>query len=790
MAYGIGSILGDIDQKADAYRNNPDALAQSYQQNQQLIDLLVLQKLKTDKEAAQRDMQAKMQTPAATIKDQRAQEVMGMTRNEVSQQVAPGLQALGQQMQAAQAQPQGIASVPAPNMQQIGMAGGGIIAFAGPKGSEVKGTGLRAQEAGGTYAERQAKYLARVEKEKQRIKDQEDLVDLYMLNQEAKSRGETYTPPIGLSDIGAAIAAAQGASVPESPPYNQRREENIPLELEHMYGANAPIPPRREQDPTVERENNARLRAQEAGGTYAERQAEHLANNSEQFRHMYGANVTTPSRQQIEGETTVATPVRQQVGEEATPLEEGITTQSARNARASNPLDAITDMAAKVGAMMSRTKQVPGPEVASRPYGALPSLAEELAVARRNIGPSLEEYQQKINALSQPPPSPAGISTVTPSATTKTDSPVVTDRGISTITNADNERNIASMLGEDLGARKGAATTAKDTSTATSATRPAAPENEDAIYQASLAPSGIAGITSAYKERNAANERNIASMLGEDLGVLTVPVKEVAQASSPVRESYTQQLAALRGEQESRLESLIAFLKGAGGQSSFAATMMGGSDAMNAREAGVKAEIMDVLGKLETIDLKEREFGFEEQKIGQADEQLRLQRLRDAAAATSAAEQDRIAGLTQKAAQANFESEAYFRLHPTSLTDQQERVKAHLAAARARGDLRDESVITDEYNEYTGARNERIASGRGDIAIAGQAQDNKEQALRILAAEKANTPVFGLPLPAAEQAAKDEIRFNEIMKLLAPSASAPTAPPVVNLEGWGEPTVK
>ena len=130
MAYGIGSILGDIDQKADAYRNNPDALAQSYQQNQQLIDLLVLQKLKTDKEAAQRDMQAKMQTPAATIKDQRAQEVMGMTRNEVAQQVTPGLQALGQQMQAAQAQPQGIASVPAPNMQQVGMAGGGIIAFA------------------------------------------------------------------------------------------------------------------------------------------------------------------------------------------------------------------------------------------------------------------------------------------------------------------------------------------------------------------------------------------------------------------------------------------------------------------------------------------------------------------------------------------------------------------------------------------------------------------------------------------------------------------------------------
>jgi hypothetical protein len=72
-------------------------------------------------------------------------------------------------------------------------------------------------------------------------------------------------------------------------------------------------------------------------------------------------------------------------------------------------------------------------------------------------------------------------------------------------------------------------------------------------------------------------------------------------------------------EQESKLESLIAFLKGAGGQSSFAATMMGGSDAMNAREAEVKAEIMDVLGKLEAIDMKEQEFDIEGRKIGVAE---------------------------------------------------------------------------------------------------------------------------------------------------------------------------
>ena len=138
MAYGIGSILGDVDQKADTFRDNPDALAQMYQQNQQLVDLLALQKIKSDKEAAMRDMQMKMQAPAATIKDQREQEVMDMTRAEVAEQMAPGLQMLAQQQQNAQQPPQGqppsgmeggLPSLPAPNMQGVGMADGGIVGY-------------------------------------------------------------------------------------------------------------------------------------------------------------------------------------------------------------------------------------------------------------------------------------------------------------------------------------------------------------------------------------------------------------------------------------------------------------------------------------------------------------------------------------------------------------------------------------------------------------------------------------------------------------------------------------
>lgn len=52
----------EIVQRMDAYRGNPQALAQRYQQSQQLIDLLALQKLKSEKEAAARSLQMQ-QTP-------------------------------------------------------------------------------------------------------------------------------------------------------------------------------------------------------------------------------------------------------------------------------------------------------------------------------------------------------------------------------------------------------------------------------------------------------------------------------------------------------------------------------------------------------------------------------------------------------------------------------------------------------------------------------------------------------------------------------------------------------
>ena len=50
----------DIAARVAAYRGNPEALMQQYQQSQNLLDLLALQKIKSEKEAAMRDMQLKM----------------------------------------------------------------------------------------------------------------------------------------------------------------------------------------------------------------------------------------------------------------------------------------------------------------------------------------------------------------------------------------------------------------------------------------------------------------------------------------------------------------------------------------------------------------------------------------------------------------------------------------------------------------------------------------------------------------------------------------------------------
>ena len=137
-----------VAQRVDAYRGNPQALQQKYAVSQELVDLLALQKIKSEKEAAARQMQLQMgQQQAAngeppTVAEQREKEVMDMTKQEMVQQQAGLMQQKQQeQQQGMQKLAQGIASAPGAQMaaQPQMMAAGGIVAFAGPDGSQVKG---------------------------------------------------------------------------------------------------------------------------------------------------------------------------------------------------------------------------------------------------------------------------------------------------------------------------------------------------------------------------------------------------------------------------------------------------------------------------------------------------------------------------------------------------------------------------------------------------------------------------------------------------------------------------
>jgi predicted GIY-YIG superfamily endonuclease len=130
----IGGIDQQIQQRVDAYRDNPQQLMQRYQQNQELIDLLAMQKLKSEKDAAAREIQMQMQTTPQTIKQQREAELLGRTKDEMVKQTSGIMQERQkrQQQNMQRTANQGLPQLPAGNMQR--MAGGGIVAFAGGGG--------------------------------------------------------------------------------------------------------------------------------------------------------------------------------------------------------------------------------------------------------------------------------------------------------------------------------------------------------------------------------------------------------------------------------------------------------------------------------------------------------------------------------------------------------------------------------------------------------------------------------------------------------------------------------
>jgi hypothetical protein len=126
--------IGNVADRIKAY--GPQGLEQKNAVSEDLLNLIAAQKLKSEKEAALRDMQMKaaQQGQPLTVAQSLDKELMQMTKQEMApQQMAPQVagasQQQAQQQQAAmQKLMQGIAR--APGAQQMpGMAGGGIVAF-------------------------------------------------------------------------------------------------------------------------------------------------------------------------------------------------------------------------------------------------------------------------------------------------------------------------------------------------------------------------------------------------------------------------------------------------------------------------------------------------------------------------------------------------------------------------------------------------------------------------------------------------------------------------------------
>jgi hypothetical protein len=217
-----GGIGNQVQQRVDAYRSNPEALAMQYQQNQQLIDLLALQKLKSEKEAAARDMQMKMQGEPGTIAEQREQQVQALTQQEVSQKL----------MGSVPNMEQGVGSLPYPQTPPSGIASfqeGGMVGF--QEGGEVKRRQIEdALQKGATIRDLEAIFR----------NDPEGMAILQQISPSPMAGGDV---PAGSEfDSGIASIPTQSKAIPMGRTYRGREGELSALQVGQDVRAAASLP--------------------------------------------------------------------------------------------------------------------------------------------------------------------------------------------------------------------------------------------------------------------------------------------------------------------------------------------------------------------------------------------------------------------------------------------------------------------------------------------------------------------------------------------------------------------
>jgi len=141
------AIDQDIAQRVDAYRGNPQALQQRYAANQELLDLLALQRLKSEKDDAMRKVQLEMQQDPQTIKQQKERQLLEMTKQDLVKQTT-GIMQNAQKKQ--QKNMQRVAKQGAANPQQVQKMQAGLGALA--QRQQQQGQAPMRMAAGGIVA--------------------------------------------------------------------------------------------------------------------------------------------------------------------------------------------------------------------------------------------------------------------------------------------------------------------------------------------------------------------------------------------------------------------------------------------------------------------------------------------------------------------------------------------------------------------------------------------------------------------------------------------------------------
>jgi len=117
-----------VNQKANAYRQNPEKLGQRAKQNEELLDMLAGAKVLKEKEAAKRQLAMEANPNPNTLKDQIEQQLMQRSKDEMVQQVSGTLQQKNKQQQKNM---QNVAKQGAARPQDVAAIGKGLGNLAG-----------------------------------------------------------------------------------------------------------------------------------------------------------------------------------------------------------------------------------------------------------------------------------------------------------------------------------------------------------------------------------------------------------------------------------------------------------------------------------------------------------------------------------------------------------------------------------------------------------------------------------------------------------------------------------